>query len=64
MALAHFDRLPPEVVRSLLKPDEEKTVSRSNSFSRLANEEQSPTLLRSFPAGKPNIRISSQDEKS
>lgn len=64
MALAHFDRLPAEVVRSLLKPGEGKVASRSNSFS--VNEEQSPSLPRrqSYPVGKPSMRISSHDDKS
>lgn len=67
LALAHFDRLTPEVKKLVANADTGiAKTQRSSSFSSLALEELSPSVIRrqSCPSGKPNIRISNELDKS
>lgn len=67
LALAHFDRVSPDVKRLVSKKESgNEKMQRSSSFSSLALEELSPSVLRrkSCPSGKPNTRKTNELEKS
>lgn len=64
MALAQYERLPPDVVGLL--PDDEWVMQKSNSFSNIASEAQSPSTVRrrSYPLGNPSVRMNHENDKS
>jgi hypothetical protein len=65
MALAHFERLSPDMVKLMPKHDDRKLLQRSSSYDSLSNDEHSSETIRrqSYPLGKPYSRIIS-DKKS
>lgn len=59
MALAHLDRMSPDLFRMMPRLDEGSPLQRSNSLSSVEKSGQSPTMNRrqSYPLGLPHVRI-------